>query len=65
MILISSDAKHFYNKWISELEYINTTMRAIRKVQNDCSLLDTCFNKPETLEKTYCKCGENFTLLIA
>ena len=53
MILISSDAKHFYNKWISELEYINTTMRAIRKVQNDCSLLDTCFNKPETLEKTY------------
>ena len=28
-------------------------MRAIRKVQNDCSLLDTCFNKPETLEKTY------------
>jgi hypothetical protein len=28
-------------------------MRAIRKVQNDCSLLDTCYNNPETLEKTY------------
>jgi exoribonuclease R len=53
MIPISSDAIQFYYKWISELEYINTTMRAIRKVQNDCSLLDTCFNKPETLEKTY------------
>ena len=24
----------FYKKWINKLEYINTTMRAIRKVQN-------------------------------
>lgn len=53
MISLSSDALDFYNKWIGELEYINVTMRAIRKVQNDCSLLDTCFNKPETLNKTY------------
>jgi hypothetical protein len=28
-------------------------MRAIRKIQNDCNLLDLCYNKPETLEKTY------------
>lgn len=53
MIPISTDAIQFYDKWISELEYINTTMRAIRKVQTDCSLLDTCFNKPEILEKQY------------
>jgi len=53
MISISSDALDFYNKWIGQLNYINTTMRAIRKVQTDCSLLDTCFNKPETLEKMY------------
>ena len=53
LIQISDDANMFYNKWISEIDYINTTTRAIRKVQNDCSLLDTCFNKPETLEKTY------------
>lgn len=53
LIPISSDAQQFYDKWIGELEYINTTMRAIRKVQSDCSLLDMCFNKPETLEKTY------------
>jgi exoribonuclease R len=53
MIPMSSDAIQFYDKWIGQIEYINTTMRAIRKVQSDCSLLDTCFNKPETLEKTY------------
>jgi exoribonuclease R len=53
LITLSDDALHFYSKWIGELEYINTTMRAIRKVQIECSLLDTCFNKPETLDKTY------------
>lgn len=53
LIPISFDAQQFYDKWIGDLEYINTTMRAIRKVQSDCSLLDTCFNKPEILEKKY------------
>ena len=53
LITLSEDAQQFYNKWIGELDYINTTMRAIRKVQTECSLIDTCFNKPETLDKTY------------
>jgi hypothetical protein len=53
MITISSDAIDFFNKWIGEIEYINITMRSIRKIQIDCSLLDTCFNKPEILEKIY------------
>jgi hypothetical protein len=53
LIPLSSDAVQFYDKWIGEIDYINVTMRAIRKVQSDCSLLDTCFNKPETLEKIY------------
>ena len=37
----TTKSKIFYNNWTksSNLEYINTTMRAIRKVQNDCSLL--------------------------
>ena len=41
---ISEKANSFYNRWTSEssLEYINTTMRSIRKVQNDCSLLKIC-----------------------
>jgi exoribonuclease R len=43
----------FYERWVNELEYINTTMRAIRKVQNDSSLLAICFQEPERLKKVY------------
>jgi len=53
IITLSPEADLFYNKWISELEYINVTMRAIRKVQNDCTILDMCYNQPETLDKHY------------
>jgi exoribonuclease R len=53
LISLSNEAIEFYNKWIDQLEYINVTMRAIRKVQNDCSLLDTCYNNPLMLEKSY------------
>ena len=34
----------FYNRWIEKIEYINITMRSIRKVQNDCALLNLCVN---------------------
>lgn len=53
LISFSLDAYHFYDKWIGEIDYINITMRAIRKVQNDCNLLDLCYNIPETMEKYY------------
>jgi len=53
MINLSESTNNFYNKWLSELEYINTTMRSIRKVQCDCSLLDLCHNNPEVMEKDY------------
>ena len=50
---LSSDAFEFYDKWIGQIDYINVTMRAIRKVQSDCSLLDTCYNTPDILDKTF------------
>jgi exoribonuclease R len=53
IIQLSDMANDFYNKWLSELEYINTTMRSIRKVQNDCSLLNYCVETPEVMEKVY------------
>jgi len=53
LISLSSDAIEFYNKWIIQLDYINITMRSIRKVQSDCNLLDMCYNEPGTLEKVY------------
>ena len=53
MINLSENINDFYDKWLNELEYINTTMRSIRKVQCDCSLLDLCYNSPEVMEKDY------------
>lgn len=53
LIKLSSNAKLFYNKWVSEIEYINTTMRSIRKVQTDSSMLHLCFNEPSILERTF------------
>lgn len=49
----SDEAEEFYNKWENRLEYINTTMRAIRKVQNDCSILNMVTNKPDMLVSSY------------
>ena len=45
----------FYEKWTNDeaMEYINTTMKSIRKVQNDCSLLNICVNNQEILSKNY------------
>jgi exoribonuclease R len=53
MIQLSDKATEFYNKWLNEIDYINTTMRSIRKVQCDCSLLDLCHNNPSIMEKEY------------
>jgi exoribonuclease R len=53
MVTLSENASKFYDKWINELDYINVTMRAIRKVQCDCTLLDLCTNNPEVMEKIY------------
>lgn len=49
----STEFEEFESGWTSRLEYINTTMRAIRKIQNDCSLLDMCTNKPEICEREH------------
>lgn len=53
IITLSENATAFYNKWLNELEYINTTMRSIRKIQNDCNLLHICSTSPEIMDKVY------------
>lgn len=53
LINLTNNALQFYDQWISQIDYINVTMRAIRKLQTDCLLLDKCYNKPEILEKEY------------
>ena len=53
IISLSEMSEKFYNKWLGDIDYINVTMRSIRKIQCDSSLLDLCFNNPEILEKEY------------
>ena len=53
LLRLSENAKVFYNKWKCELDYINTTMRSIRRVQIDCDLLHLCTNNAAALAKEY------------
>ena len=50
---ISNDGEKFYKSWINRLEYINTTMRSIRKIQIDCNILSMCINNVEILDKPH------------
>jgi exoribonuclease R len=53
LITLSENTEKFYQKWLRDLDYINVTMRSIRKVQTDCSLLDHCANNADVLNKEY------------
>ena len=55
LVNYNTNMTKFYAKWTSDeaLNYINKTMRSIRKVQNDCSLLKICYNDQEKLNKIY------------
>jgi hypothetical protein len=53
LIQLSDNVDKFYKKWLGDIDYINVTMRSIRKVQCDCTLLDLCHNNPEVMEKEY------------
>ena len=53
LINLSENVNKFYDNWLNDLDYINTTMRYIRKIQTDCSLLDLCNNTPEVMDKIY------------
>jgi len=48
---ISNKARAFYSKWLESMDYINESMRSIRKVQNDCSLLNLCFTNKELTKR--------------
>jgi exoribonuclease R len=47
---ISASAYQFLNEWISKLDYLNTSMRSIKKIQSDCSLLYNCTTKPTYMD---------------
>jgi exoribonuclease R len=53
LVKLSENVDKFYEKWLKDLEYINTTMRSIRKVQCDCTLLDLCASNTDVIDKEY------------
>ena len=53
LVTLGEKADEFYKRWLLKIDYINTTMRSIRRVQTDCHLLDLCVNHPETMDKLY------------
>ena len=53
LLSMSSSGVEFYNNWIGRLEYINTTMRAIRRVQTDCTMLNMFKKNPLMIDVIY------------
>ena len=53
LVKLTEKASEFYNRWVNEIDYINVTMKAIRKVQTHCSLMDVCVRNMELLDKKY------------
>ena len=52
-IKLSEKADAFYDKWAADLDYINVSMRAIKKIQSDCELLNICTNNPNLLTNNF------------
>uniref|UniRef100_A0A6C0AT13 RNB domain-containing protein n=1 Tax=viral metagenome TaxID=1070528 RepID=A0A6C0AT13_9ZZZZ len=50
---MSQDSIDFLKKWMEQMEYINTAMRSIRKIQTDCEVLNRCFTTPDIMEKEH------------
>ena len=41
-IELSCEATNFIDKWIGQIDLLNENMRSIRRVQNDCNMLNYC-----------------------
>lgn len=51
--VLSESSNNFLQYWFGRLEYINTTMRSIRKLQNDCNVLQMCCEDSGLLDKDF------------
>jgi exoribonuclease R len=50
---MSEDARKFLDNWIVQMEYINTSMRYIRKIQTSCELLTHFFKNPDIMKNKH------------
>ena len=49
----SVEGQLFLQSWIDRIDYINLTMRSIRKVQTDCEVLRHCMQTPGILQQVH------------
>jgi exoribonuclease R len=49
----SQGALNFLDMWLKEIDYINNSMRSIRKIQSECNILNLCTKNPEFLDRQY------------
>jgi exoribonuclease R len=49
----SAEADAFVDSWLKRVDYINASMRSIRKVQSDCDFLSLCMSDETTLSSTF------------
>ena len=50
---VSGDSDRFFNDWIYRMDYINISMRSIRKIQTDCELLNRCYRDADIMQQVY------------
>lgn len=53
LICLSKNADVFFNEWVKKIDDINKSMKNIRKIQNECQLLDLCNSNSLIMEKEY------------
>jgi exoribonuclease R len=63
---VSPDALEFCKNWIEKIDYINQSMKSIRKLQMDCELIHLCETNPSLLTTVHSgvvfdkKCRDGF-----
>ena len=51
--VLGESATSFFDHWSGRMDYINQTMRAIKKIQTECDLLHRCTTDPDLLQNSH------------
>jgi len=49
----SQDSIEFFDNWLNKMDFMNDSMRSIRKIQTDCEIVHRCFNDPTIMDNKY------------
>jgi hypothetical protein len=51
--LLSYQALDFIDKWTNQMKFINHSMKSIKKVQNECFMVHSCFTCPNIMNELH------------